>query len=553
MSTTSWDADSFYQAMCNSVDGYVFVCNHPTSDYEVTVPEEFAEEFDLPQDYQKRYFELWLERIHSEDREKYKSSLKCVFENKTRRFCLQYRVKNCNQKWVWVESRTFLSYDKDGTPTMLAGVIRNLGRQNQLDHTTGLLNKYAFREVAKQKIKDGLPFGVMLLNIDDFHYINELYDQSFGDSVLRTIGIYIQSRLDSNASVYRLDGDEYCILISNPQEQEAEALFERISNHYNTQKELQGKRYYCTFSAIYDDYEAGTPYEDFIKSLKVGMNVVKRQGKSHFLRFKPEFLRYKERELELIELLRNSIEHDFEGFELNFQPQVYADTKVLKGAEALLRWKCEKYGKVSPVEFIPILEKTDMIQSVGKWVFHQAVEMCKSWVCLYPQFSMSINVSYLQLFDSQFVEFMKNCVEEAGISYQNIIVEITESRFISDKELLKRVFDSVRALGMKIAMDDFGTGYSSLGILKEAPADIVKIDKIFVRNIKENSFDSSFIRVVVELCHKVGIKVCLEGVEEDEEMNVVSEMDLDFIQGYLYGKPEQAEKFYQLYLNKENA
>lgn len=551
MNTTNWDKDSFYQAMCNSVEGYIFICNKPVSDCEVTIPEEFVEEFNLPQDYKNHYFELWLERIHTEDREKYKSSLKSMFENKTRIFCLQYRVLNRNQKWVWVESRAYLSFDEDGTPSMLAGIIRNMGRQNQLDHTTGLLNKYAFREAVKQKMKDRIPFGVMLLNIDDFHRINELYDQSFGDSVLRTIGTYIQSRLNSNEFVYRLDGDEYCILISHPQEQEAEELFERISNHYKTQKELQGKRYYCTFSAIYDDYETDTPYEEFVKALKVGMNVVKRQGKSHFLKFEPDFLRYKERELELIELLRDSIEHDFEGFELNFQPQVYADTKVLKGAEALLRWKCEKYGKVSPVEFVPLLEKTDMIQSVGKWVFHQAVEMCKGWVCLYPQFSMSINVSYLQLFDPQFVDFMKNCVEEAGISYQNIIVEITESKFISDKELLKRVFDSVRAMGMKIAMDDFGTGYSSLGLLKEAPADIVKIDKIFVRNIKENSFDSSFIRVVVELCHKVGIKVCLEGVEEDEEMNVVSEMDLDFIQGYLYGKPEQAEKFYQLYLKHE--
>ena len=194
-----------------------------------------------------------------------------------------------------------------------------------------------------------------------------------------------------------------------------------------------------------------------------------------------------------------------------------------------------------------------MIQAVGRWVFEKAVDMCRRWVYLNPEFTMSINVSYLQLFDPQFVDFMKECVKNAGIHYQNIIVEITESKFISDKELLKRVFDSVRSLGMKIAMDDFGTGYSSLGILKEAPADIVKIDKIFVRNIKDNSFDSSFIRVVVELCHQVGIKVCLEGVEEDAEMNVVSEMDLDFIQGYLYGKPEAAEQFYQMYLQAGQA
>lgn len=549
MNMTNWEAESFYQAMCKSIDGYVFVCNHPTNDYEVTLPEEFIEEFNLPLDYTKNYFDAWMERIHIEDREKYKNSLLSMFENKTQVFCLQYRALNRELKWVWIESRAYLSYDEEGRPVMLAGIIRNLGRQNQLDHITGLLNKYAFRETAKQKIRDGIPFGVLLMNIDNFHRINELYNQAFGDSVLRSIGTYIQSRIDSNASVYRMDGDEFGIIISNPQQGEAEKLFDRIANHYKTQKDLQGKRYYCTFSGIYHEYEEGMNYENMIKALKVGISVVKRQGKNHLIKFEPEFLQYKERELELIELLRNSIENNFKDFELNFQPQVYADSKILKGAEALLRWNCEKYGKVSPTEFIPLLEKTEMIQPVGKWVFRQAVEMCRHWVCIYPQFSMSINVSYLQLFDAQFVDFMKDCIEEAGISYQNIIVEITESKFISDKDLLKKVFDSVRSMGMKIAMDDFGTGYSSLGLLKEAPADIVKIDKIFVRNIKENSFDSSFIRVVVELCHKAGIKVCLEGVEEDEEMNVVSEMDLDFIQGYLYGKPENSEKFYQLYLN----
>lgn len=550
MYTDGWGIEGFYEAMCNTIDGYVMICNCLITKYRITLPKEFIEEFEIPDGYEETFFSLWKERIHPEDRDKYFTNMKCVFENKTQKFSMQYRALNRNQQWVWLESRAYLSYDENGNADMLAGVTRNLGKRNQLDHTTGLLNKYAFRETAKQKIKDGVAFGVLLLNIDDFHNINELFNQPFGDSVLRALGTYIQSRIDGNASVYRLDGDEFGILITNPQEGEAEGLFNRFSNHYQTQKELQGQKYYCTFSATYHEYEPNTTYEDFVKALKVGINVVKRQGKNHYVRFRDEFLRYKERELELIELLRNSIENNYEGFELNFQPQVYADSKSLKGAEALLRWGCEKYGKVSPVEFVPLLEKTDMIQSVGKWVFNQAVKMCRSWTAFYPQFSMSINVSYLQLFDPSFVDFMKNCVEEAGISYQNIIVEITESKFISDKELLKRVFDSVREMGMKIAMDDFGTGYSSLGILKEAPADIVKIDKIFVRNIKDNSFDSSFIRVVVELCHKVGIKVCLEGVEEDEEMNVVSEMDLDFIQGYLYGRPEQAEKFYQLYLSQ---
>lgn len=553
MNMQEQEIKEFYNAMCHCVDGYVFVCKHPHSEYEVTLSEEFTEEFKLSDNYSKNYFDEWMQKIHTEDREKYSNGLRSLLNGKTNSLCIQYRVKDKKDNWVWLESHVYMTGKENKDSDLLAGVIRNLRKNNQLDHTTGLLNKYAFREAAEARIENHRSFGVLLLNIDEFKHINELYDQSFGDSVLRSISMYIQSRLEGNCKIYRLNGDEFGILITNPQANQASRLFQRIANHYSTQKELEGKRYYCTFSATYHEYEAGKGYEEFIKSLKAAMTVVKRQGKNHMESFRPEFLQYKERELELIELLRDSVENDFAGFELNFQPQVYADSKILKGAEALLRWRCDKYGKVSPMEFVPLLERTDMIQAVGRWVFEKAVEMCKCWVCLNPEFTMSINVSYLQLFDPQFVDFMRECVEQAGINYQNIIVEITESKFISDKELLKRVFNSVRGLGMKIAMDDFGTGYSSLGILKEAPADIVKIDKIFVRNIKNNSFDSSFIRVVVELCHQVGIKVCLEGVEEDEEMNVVSEMDLDFIQGYLYGKPEAAEQFYQLYLKSEQA
>ena len=163
---------------------------------------------------------------------------------------------------------------------------------------------------------------------------------------------------------------------------------------------------------------------------------------------------------------------------------------------------------------------------------------------------ISINISRQHVFDSVFRDCIIDFSKEFHVPPELVVLELTESGFLEDNE---KMYDHLRYLkeqGFALSMDDFGTGYSSLGLLKEAPADIVKIDKIFVRNIKENSFDSSFIRVVVELCHKAGIKVCLEGVEEDDEMNVVAEMDLDFIQGYLYGKPEEPENFYQLYLKE---
>ena len=212
------EAEAFYNAMCHCVDGYVFICKHPDSKYEVTLSEEFADEFTLSPEYKNHYFDEWVLRIHEEDREKYLNNLRSILEKRTDSICIQYRVKDKKQNWVWLESRVYMKRNAAGDAEMLAGVIRNLRKNNQLDHTTGLLNKYAFRESAEEKIKNRTAFGAMLINIDDFKHINELYDQYFGDSVLRSIGMYIQSRLDSNASVYRLNGDEFGILITNPQE-----------------------------------------------------------------------------------------------------------------------------------------------------------------------------------------------------------------------------------------------------------------------------------------------------------------------------------------------
>lgn len=159
---------------------------------------------------------------------------------------------------------------------------------------------------------------------------------------------------------------------------------------------------------------------------------------------------------------------------------------------------------------------------------------------------MSINLSCLQLSDPEFVNFMETTLKEAGLDPKHIIVELTESYIASSIGALSQVFSQIRKLGLRIAMDDFGTGYSSLGILKQAPTDLVKIDRAFVKDILNNSFDATFIRSIVELCHAVNIQVCLEGVETLEEYEMVRHMQIDVIQGYFFGQPMSAQNFEKL-------
>ena len=275
------------------------------------------------------------------------------------------------------------------------------------------------------------------------------------------------------------------------------------------------------------------------------LKYAKKLGRNRIVFFSRAILEQEMRSLELVELLRESIERQFEGFELVYQPQIAVDTRHVVGAEALARWTCTKYGPVSPGEFIP---------PVGAERAHHPLRQVgipggrstsagmdvKAGLIL----KSVLNLSYLQVVSNSMVPFINNTLEAAGYCPPaNLTVEFTESCMIRENARIRAVFESIRNLGIRIAMDDFGTGYSSLGMLKNSPADVVKIDRTFVRDILTSQFDATFIHFVVALCHDVNIKVCLEGVEREEEFDRVRSMGLDFIQGFLFGKPVPPDVF----------
>ena len=194
------------------------------------------------------------------------------------------------------------------------------------------------------------------------------------------------------------------------------------------------------------------------------------------------------------------------------------------------------------------LEQSGLIIPFGRWVFREAAAQCKAWTKLCPDLKISVNLSYLQVTTDSMVPFISDTLKRLGLSPANVMVEFTESCMIRENTRIRAVFESIRSLGIRIAMDDFGTGYSSLGMLKTSPADVVKIDRTFVRDILTSQFDATFIHFVVALCHDVNIKVCLEGVEREEEFDRVRPMGLDFIQGFLFGKPVPPDAFEQGFL-----
>lgn len=254
---------------------------------------------------------------------------------------------------------------------------------------------------------------------------------------------------------------------------------------------------------------------------------------------------------ELDFLLRDSIECGFRGFSICYQPQVFSDSGRLYGAEALARWSCGKYGNVPPDVFVPLLEENGMIIELGCWIFQRAVKQCQKWCEYQPDFHMSVNLSGYQFTDRKMLWHVKKASKSLEIPFSNMTLELTESCSVQEIAGMQDEIRNLQESGMQIAMDDFGTGYSSLAALLEIPIDIVKIDKEFVAGINCDALRTNFVSHVTQMCHSMGKKVCLEGVETLEEYETVRGMGAELIQGYYFGKPIEAEEFESLYFKQE--
>ena len=290
--------------------------------------------------------------------------------------------------------------------------------------------------------------------------------------------------------------------------------------------------------------------DDLLKCAAVALRKAKLNGKDKCVFYSAGMLSLQLDEQRKIQILGESIRSGFEGFSVVFQPVNDASTLRVCGAEALLRFENEACGALSPVEFIPLLESSNQIIPVGRWVLEQAIIACKKWTVYIPDFVMQVNVSYLQLRDKNFCSRVEALLKEHRLLPKHIVLELTESYFITDSERINDTLKRLKQLKIRLAMDDFGTGYSSLGRLTDFDVDIVKIDRLFVKASNSDRYNRDFIESVIRLCHNVGMKVCIEGVETGAELNMVNRLYADTIQGFYVSKPVPEKQFFSTFVVK---
>lgn len=543
----------FFDLMKRTTDAYLFCTDMQTN--TVMVSPNLVQDFDLPGEILYDFDQYWMPMIHPEERGPYLASMRALMKNRNvYEHFLEYRVKNRKGEYLWICCRGRIGLDREGNPVVFAGMMTRMAQRNQADEVTGLLNKYQFEHGVKMALSGcrvtGEGGAIILFGLDNFKIVNETHNRLVGDQVLRHVAGAVGSILPPMLTLYKLDGDEFAVIYPNAGQEEVDELFTSIQRSLSQPKNMDGHTYFCTVSAGTVFYpESGKDYLVLHKHAEAAMDIAKREGKNRNCIFSKEQYNRWVRSISMRDSLRESVENGCVGFSLFFQPQVSARDQRLIGAEALLRWKNSKGRMVSPMEFIPILEETMLIIPLGRWIVEEAIRVCMKWRKIVPDFRVSVNMSYEQVKDASFKEFVNECLDRYEMPPEALILELTESKIIADWNFVNKEFDHFRKKGIAIAMDDFGTGYSSLATLKNLSCDIVKIDREFVKKILENDFDRRLVKYTVEICHSIGIKTCIEGVEETEEYELLRrECNADTIQGYLFGRPESIENFEEKFL-----
>lgn len=433
---------------------------------------------------------------------------------------------------------------------------REIEEQANNDFLTGLFNRMRCeQDLAKyvMKAQNSGQKGVLLyLDLDDFKHINDGLGHQYGDVLLKAISHSLQHVSDVSDTCYRTGGDEFIVIVPGKLFNKIDAIIEEISSIFTKPWFLKGEDYYCTMSMGVACFpEDGTTVDELIRKADMALMRAKRRGKNRIEYYNDTDAASASHRLDLEKNMRTAAMNACNEFEVYYQPII--DTKDQKnaccGAEALVRWNSSVMGFVSPNDFIPLAEYLGLINPIGEYVLRQAVKRCKYWNDMgHPDYKVNVNLSVVQLLQNDIVKKIKSAIEDSHINPANLTLEVTESLAINDMVRMKKILSEIKSLGVKVALDDFGTGYSSLNHIREMPIDVIKIDRCFIEHLGEDDFSDAFVKMVAELARAIGVRVCVEGVETDQQLDVVQQMNIGMIQGYYFGKPMQIGEFEQKYL-----
>jgi diguanylate cyclase (GGDEF)-like protein/PAS domain S-box-containing protein len=473
-------------------------------------------------------------------------------ENKTKDgsiiICNWYNTVLCNDEGQGIG---VVSLAEDITPRKEAEAL--IWKQANYDSLTGLANREMLNEHLEQEIKKAITsensVALLYLDLDQFKDVNDTLGHQVGDKLLVEAAKRLNDCVRESDILARVGGDEFTIIMGDLKNVDSvRRVASKILQELAEPFKLGSETAYISTSigiTLYpsDASEAGALF----KNADQAMYAAKNLGRNCYQYFTTSMQEDAMYRMKLINDLRIAVRE--QEFQLYYQPIINLADGSIHKAEALIRWQHPERGMVSPLEFIAVAEETRMIVDIGDWVFRQAAQQAAQWrTDLHSDFQISVNTSPVQYQHTNFIvsEWLEY-LQSLGLSGEAVAVEITEGLLMNTDASVMEMLLLFRDGGIQVALDDFGTGYSSMSYLKKLDIDYLKIDQLFVRNLQADSDDLALCEAIIVMAHKLGLKVIAEGIETQQQSDLLTAAGCDFAQGYLFSKPVPADEFETMY------
>ena len=539
-------AEVLLEIIAECMDDYLYVLDLQNNKMEIS--QSALDRFMISETYMRNAKQEIMSAVYEEDRAMFEKHMQAVMDGKEKVHDIHYRWLDKNGLPVWVNCRGVVIDDEDGKPGYLVGCLNETGNQRRADNVTGLLGGMEFCDYLRSQKKPVTTGFLMHIGIDDFAAVNGTHGSNYGDYVLKSVADCMKECLSGNQRLFHLIADQYVIVdLDSTSMDDAIQLKKKIGEKID--EFIISEQYEVVFSASAGVIDASTVaegYEECRKKFEFSLKKAKQMGKNNIYFYRQDDYEKFQRNGRIISALRSSIANGCEGFEVYYQPIVDCVSGRVIGAEALMRYTMvTEEGKewLSPVEFIPLLEKTGLIIPAGRFVLNEAAKMCREIQQYIPEFRVNVNISCYQIEHGKIADKILTAVRDNGLTPDRICIEMTESGFMDMTPAFCKFRKVLEENGIQFVIDDFGTGYSNLHCISDMNPGYVKMDKDFTAKAMSCERDYELFKKIIEMVHSIGIRICVEGIEEEDWHLKMKELQADYLQGYFFGKPCEKKKF----------
>ena len=534
------------------MDDYPYVIDIKEDKYYIS--EKATERFAVPSSLFSNVTETHKFFVYPDDIKILEEDLQKLLSGQKDTHNIDYRWLSKDNEPVWINCRGRVLKDENGQPSFMIGCVNEIGRVAKADNLSGLKQSTALKEILSNDEEASKINCFLRIGVDGFKGINEKFGIDYGDKILQGVAKCILDNLKKGYQAFHVVSDEY--IITAPRNCDVEDLHDLYREIRKSVDRIIEKNNYEALYTIsggiinYSDVE-NHEYGAMMRLSQFALSEAKTRGKNQVYIFQTEDYERFLRSRNILVILRKAVEENFSGFDLFFQPIMTAEKNgvaKLYAAESLLRFTTPEGERISPMEFIPILEESGLIIPVGKWILDKAASMCRECQKVYPDFKITVNLSYVQILKSAILNEVFNVIAKHSLKPESLVMEMTESGYLEDTPAVRRVWNSLKKFGVLIAIDDFGTGYSNLTSISKLTPDIVKLDRGFTVKALENIYENQLMEHVIQLVHSIDLKICIEGIETRDDLDRLSPMGANYIQGYYYSKPCSKDEFLEKFV-----